>query len=50
MIAAGFPSQAAFVAAVASAWNDQMFGGSPGTWSRRSDAVVEICPVLADHR
>jgi hypothetical protein len=33
MIAAGFSRQAAFVAAVASACNDQMFGGFPGTWS-----------------
>ena len=31
-IATGLPCQAAFVAAGASAFSDQMFGGSPGTW------------------
>jgi hypothetical protein len=33
MIAAGFPRQAAFVASMASACNDHMYGGSPGTGS-----------------
>jgi hypothetical protein len=36
MIAVGFPRQAVFVAAGASAFNDQVVGGSPGTWSEYS--------------
>ena len=49
MIAAGFPRHAAFVAAVASACNDQMFG-IPWDVVWGSDAVTEIRPVVANQR